>query len=1002
MLQGAASILRLLADPGAEVSRSDALDRLKSGLKELEENGATLAPDLAAARWLELFDAYVLLPAESLYRDSDYQSRPSVQRFFGALPSPDAWPAIQAGLRVRADASPGLRGEALKLLAALLDSDAGQRVVVLEAARRAIAAEPRLATYEKRMFDQVLRNLDEAFALDSSDEARVATFARVLREREKQAPDERDSFLQVPDLVRMAGEEAAVPLLVQVLRMAPEHTYIQGEGTRALAARLALGNVDSLPRPLWSLVRSTEDLALFDAMAAKFPDSSGTEERRAAEAVRLLGLIVTGKTEEAVSLALEPGRFQADYGLVLGHAFAEMQRKGHGQGVHDFLSDLLKQHPAAPFWPDFIDLSAQLGRSGAALTLLSGVLDKSELPAEQRRVLEGYRVAALLAADELEPAIALMRHLVRVAEAAKDDAPAAAQTSAPSSGVSSGLMAAIEAGAELSPELLEALQTSSPTGRSVDARSVALDHAIRLAQIGHLTGRSELLAEGIESALSLLARGEPEQDSFRVLQLEAVLLDAGRFPEAERLAKDELLRAHSAESRPGSHDTVAALLRLLEIYHRAGRHADVLALLEESELWGAEDISKLAQAHHRDSDLHFIAAAALEAVGRGAEARPILRKAIQLRPGSDASYELLAKIGQEDHERFLDEVARIDRFEERPLIWKAQAQLQSGRLAEAETTIRAAIAIDPSDGEQGKGDRMRAYAVLGDILARRGDAEQAALMRSAVAAIRLSETADDWWSAGLLTRAVGIYEASLTKFADAYCIQSRLALRYNELGDFAKAEFHYQRAFELMPDSFGRVESHCFGCEGAFNGLRAQGVAERVFGALAEKMPENPRVAYLLAYLRESQERFPEAADLLKKAVALDPDYLNAWSKLQDIASQTALPRATRQAAALAILRLDPTGRRSRPETRELGDLRSLWLAIREAEAALPPRDEGTVFPLSASARRLAAMPGDERDELRQMQGSWREDPRLRLRALLREHQTVNASAQLVEQVLRR
>jgi tetratricopeptide (TPR) repeat protein len=167
-------------------------------------------------------------------------------------------------------------------------------------------------------------------------------------------------------------------------------------------------------------------------------------------------------------------------------------------------------------------------------------------------------------------------------------------------------------------------------------------------------------------------------------------------------------------------------------------------------------------------------------------------------------------------------------------------------------------------------------------------------------------------------------------------------------------------------------------------------------------MPENPRVAYLLAYLRESQERFPEAADLLKKAVALDPDYLNAWSKLQDIASQTALPRATRQAAALAILRLDPTGRRSRPETRELGDLRSLWLAIREAEAALPPRDEGTVFPLSASARRLAAMPGDERDELRQMQGSWREDPRLRLRALLREHQTVNASAQLVEQVLRR
>ena len=52
-------------------------------------------------------------------------------------------------------------------------------------------------------------------------------------------------------------------------------------------------------------------------------------------------------------------------------------------------------------------------------------------------------------------------------------------------------------------------------------------------------------------------------------------------------------------------------------------------------------------------------------------------------------------------------------------------------------------------------------------------------------------------------------------FADAYCIQSRLALRYSELGDYVKAEQHYQRAFELMPDSFGRIESHCFGCEGA-------------------------------------------------------------------------------------------------------------------------------------------------------------------------------------------
>ena len=37
-----------------------------------------------------------------------------------------------------------------------------------------------------------------------------------------------------------------------------------------------------------------------------------------------------------------------------------------------------------------------------------------------------------------------------------------------------------------------------------------------------------------------------------------------------------------------------------------------------------------------------------------------------------------------------------------------------------------------------------------------------------------------------------------------------------------------------MPDSFGRVESHCFGCERAFEGQRAQSLAEKIFTELAE------------------------------------------------------------------------------------------------------------------------------------------------------------------------
>ena len=91
-----------------------------------------------------------------------------------------------------------------------------------------------------------------------------------------------------------------------------------------------------------------------------------------------------------------------------------------------------------------------------------------------------------------------------------------------------------------------------------------------------------------------------------------------------------------------------------------------------------------------------------------------------------------------------------------------------------------------------------------------------------------------------------------------------------------EAEEHYRRAYELMPDSFGRVESHCFGCEGVFNSSLGKDTAEHVFTSLVEKTPEKPQVHYLTGYLRQNQGRLPEALEHFRKAVARDPDALNA------------------------------------------------------------------------------------------------------------------------------
>src|SRR5262249_33494037 len=215
----------------------------------------------------------------------------------------------------------------------------------------------------------------------------------------------------------------------------------------------------------------------------------------------------------------------------------------------------------------------------------------------------------------------------------------------------------------------------------------------------------------------------------------------------------------------------------------------------------------------------------------------------------------------EEARPFLEQLAARDRFEERPLIWKAELLRRAGKLEEAEQAARAAIAIDPSDGEQRHGRRLRVYSILADIREARGDTAQAASYPEIVRSLRAAEEADRVVEAGagLIQRGVKQYEEALGHFADAYCIQSRLALRLAEEGRFQEAEAHFRRAYELMPESFGRMETHCFGCEGIFEGRRAQALAEEVFRGLLAKSPEKPQLHYLLGYLREQEERYAEA-----------------------------------------------------------------------------------------------------------------------------------------------
>ena len=244
------------------------------------------------------------------------------------------------------------------------------------------------------------------------------------------------------------------------------------------------------------------------------------------------------------------------------------------------------------------------------------------------------------------------------------------------------------------------------------------------------------------------------------------------------------------------------LAALAGLYSHAERHADVLALFDQAPYWGAKDILQLNRGNYFSGgysrgmrghgsetvSLYSILGKALLATGRKAEAQKVVDAMLESEPGLDRGYELLLASGGVNVLERLDQLFAQDQFEERPLIWKAEMLRRQNKLEEAEQVARRAISIDPSDGEQGRGDRMRVYSVLADIREGRGDKKEAEFFRGVVKAIRLSENADQYYAAGLLKRAIQMYEDSLKHFADAYCIQSRMAVQLAEMGLHEQAE----------------------------------------------------------------------------------------------------------------------------------------------------------------------------------------------------------------------
>ena len=585
----------------------------------------------------------------------------------------------------------------------------------------------------------------------------------------------------------------------------------------------------------------------------------------------------------------------------------------------DWLGQTLALYPQLDWWDTYFYAAMQAGQAERALQFVRALTRRADYdgrPARQRAGLQRVGAKLALAQGQVQSG---GDELARAIEAAMDARPA-----------------------EVGAYGWEMEQS---------ARVTAL---LLLTRVAPNVGWLRVARAGAQQVFALpIERGDSESQSRARTDI-ALLLDAQKQRVfAGHLLSSALLRGAAPPEKQdrwaGTPSVKAYLYGLATIYFRADRPDDVLTLLRGARGWQSGQLTPLLDYHGQsswdnDSDpdlkarpkLGFIAAWALAQTGQREQAATVLRALLERSGGDDGAYQLLVQLQGKRALPFLQTLAQRDPYEERPLIWQANLARRGDDFQAAEKLARRAIAVDPSDGEQPRGDRLRAYAELGAALQGQNRAAEAARLREAVAAIRLAEDADRWRIAGVMPQAIALYARSARVFDNAYCVQSRLAVALANQGDFERAATHFERAYQLMPNSFGRLESHCFGCEGVFDNPKSQPIAKRVFLQLEKAQPSNPRVAYLSGYWRQMAGQPAEATRDFERAVKLDPLYLSAWKQLQN--SSASLAPLQRDAATLAVLKLDPTGQHNsgNPPFQIERDYRGLWQVT---AAALPRRN---------------------------------------------------------------
>ncbi len=695
-------------------------------------------------------------------------------------------------------------------------------------------------------------------------------------------------FEGIPDVVGMVGVAKAERILRSIYKRAERgFDKINGEATRELSRKIILSDLANVKYAQWSLASGPNSLEYAIKLQAKFGLKEFSLNRNSEVRVQMIHHF------------LSAGKASQAVELISETSLPESLSPAELRELLQEVEREFRNDRNTPAWGVFEELSKRLGTQSKFSEQLDAALADSRLTTKNRRHLYGLR-ASLRGGN----------------------------------GDETGLVADLIAAAKL----------------NVEGESDSEDFVNRLVAVANATGNRVALDAALREA------EKTTSDAYGTDSVFPALVASGRFADAQRLTVKQAT-SPSRQGEGGASEITP--VQLAEIYYRANRPEDLIGLLDRYPDWESSDLFRLLTkrpgAGYRDVSarlpLGFFAAWAFDHTGKKDLARHTLRDLLCFDFTSDEAYEMLNGYADPSDLHFYDDLARTDRFVTRPLMWKADLLRRLGRLAEAEKLARAAVALDPTDGDAGPNRRLMSYVLLSKILheLKNPDAET---YDHIVSAVRQSEKADKFRAAGLLPQALALYREASATFSGAYCVEARIALTLADQGKHAESLEHFKRAYELMPASFGRIESLCLSCETAFEGSARRKLALETFQKMAKTLSKKPQVHYMLGRLYAESSQPLAAFTAFQRAVELDPGYFNAWKSMVELEGLGAAQEPKLKQAALTMLRLDPLELHAgyQGDRKEISDCVTLWRLYSVAYAALPPAPKGPLYPVHKSS----------------------------------------------------